>query len=120
MNYVDGFLLPLPKDKLDEYQKIAHRAGEIWMEHGAIAYWETVGDDLVNEGVTSFSESATCKDGEIPVFAWIIYPSREERDRINALVMADPRMDTMMDKDDPIFDFKRMAYGGFKAIVCHQ
>ena len=120
MTYVDGFLLPVPKDKIDEYQKVAHQAGAIWKEHGAIAYWETVGDDIAIDKVVHFSESAKCKENEIPVFAWIIYPSREERDRINALVMADPRLECLMDKDKPIFDFTRMAYGGFKTIVCHQ
>lgn len=120
MSYVDGFLLPLPKANLEKYQKVAQRSGEIWKEHGAIAYWETVGDDLAIEGMVNFSESAKCNADEVPVFAWIIYPSREDRDRINAAVMADPRLESLMDKDDPIFDFKRMAYGGFKTIVCHQ
>ena len=120
MTYVDGFLLPLPNDKIEEYQKIAFRAGEIWKEHGAIAYWETVGDDIAVDEMVNFSESAKCKTNEIPVLAWIIYPSREERDRINELVMADPRLNDLMDKSKPIFDFKRMSYGGFKTIVCHQ
>jgi uncharacterized protein YbaA (DUF1428 family) len=120
MNYIDGFLLPIAKDKLEAYQKVAYQAGEVWKEHGALGYWETVGDDLTAEGVVSFSDAAKCKENEVPIFAWIIYPSREARDQINAAVFADPRMNDMMDQNDPIFDCARMAYGGFKTIVCFE
>lgn len=119
-HYVDGFLLPVPQGRLEEYQKIANQAGAVWKEHGAIAYWECVGDDLNIEGMTSFKHSAGCKEGEIPVFAWIVYPSREERDRINKAVMEDSRMSCMMDDNNPIFDCARMAYGGFKELVRHE
>lgn len=119
-HYVDGFLLPLATERLSEYQKMANKAGAVWKEHGAIAYWECVGDDLDIQDVTSFRTSAGCKDNETVVIAWIIYPSREERDRINTLVMADPRLAEMCDKENPLFDFKRMAYGGFKSIVRYE
>lgn len=119
-HYIDGFLLPINTDKITEYQQMANKAGAVWMEHGALAYWECVGDDLNIEGMVSFKTSADCKDNETVVLAWIIYPSREERDRINAAVMADPRMNDMMDKSKPIFDFTRMAYSGFKDIVRYQ
>jgi uncharacterized protein YbaA (DUF1428 family) len=116
-HYIDGFLIPIAPEKLSEYQKIAHQAGAIWMEHGALAYWECVGDDLNIEGMTSFKTAANCKDSETVIFAWILYPSREERDRINALVMADPRLQNTMSPDSDVFDCTRMAYGGFKSIV---
>lgn len=119
-HYVDGFLLPINPEKIPEYQKIASKAGAVWMEHGALAYWECVGDDLTVEGMVSFKQAAGCKENETVVIAWIVYPSREERDRINAAVMADPRLNDMMDKDNPPFDFARMAYGGFKDIVRYQ
>lgn len=119
-HYIDGFLLPISPEKIPEYQKIAARAGAVWMEHGALAYWECVGDDLNIEGMVSFKQSAGCKENETVVMAWIIYPSREERDRINAAVMADPRLNDMMDKENPPFDFTRMAYSGFKDIVRYQ
>jgi uncharacterized protein YbaA (DUF1428 family) len=38
-HYVDGFLLPLASEKLAEYQQMANKAGAVWKEHGAIAYW---------------------------------------------------------------------------------
>ncbi len=119
-HYIDGFLLPIATDKLAEYQTMASTAGAVWKEHGAIAYWECVGDDLDVQDMTSFRTVAGCKDNETVVIAWIIYPSREERDRINALVMADPRLKEMCDENNPPFDFKRMAYGGFKTLVRYE
>lgn len=116
-HYVDGFLLPIAPEKITEYQQIASKAGAVWKDHGAIAYWECVGDDLDIQDMVSFRKAAGCNDNETVVLAWIVYPSREERDRINAAVMADPRLNDMMDKDNCPFDYRRMAFGGFKEIV---
>lgn len=113
--YVDGFLLSVPNDKLDTYQQMATKAGAIWKEHGALAYCECTGDDLDIEGMVSFKTSAAAREGETVVFAWIVYASRAERDRINAAVMADPRLKEQC--VEGVFDFKRMAYGGFKTLV---
>lgn len=113
--YVDGFLIPLPSDKLDEYKKIAEKAGEIWKEHGALDYCECIGDDLDIQDMVSFKSSANAGNNESVVFSWITYESREHRDAVNAAVMADPRMTEMMDSN--LFDCKRMAYGGFKMLV---
>lgn len=119
-HYIDGFLLPIAPEKIAEYQQMANKAGAVWKDHGAIAYWECVGDDLEIQDMVSFRKAAGCNDNETVVIAWIIYPSREERDRINAVVMADPRLADMCDKENPPFDFKRMAYGGFKSIVRYE
>lgn len=119
-HYIDGFLLPLPADKVDKYQAVASHAGAIWKEHGALAYWECVGDDLNIDEMVSFKTSAGCKEGETVVLAWIVYPSREERDRINAAVMADPRLESSMGDCKDLFDYRRMAYGGFKEIVRYE
>ncbi|MEN0036564.1 MAG: DUF1428 domain-containing protein [Cellvibrio sp.] len=119
-HYADCFLLPIAPEKIPEYQQMASKSGAVWKEHGAIAYWECLAEDLEHHDMTSFRTSAGCKDNETVVIAWIIYPSREERDRINALVMADPRLNEMCNKDNPPFDFKRMAYGGFKSIVRYE
>lgn len=116
-HYVDGFVVPVPLDKLDAYRRIAEQAGEIWMDHGALEYWECIGDDVKPGKLTSFPQSVQLQDGETVVFSWIVYPSREERDRINAAVMEDPRMEDMMDPKSMPFDGKRMFWGGFKSVV---
>jgi uncharacterized protein YbaA (DUF1428 family) len=89
MPYVDGFVLAVPTDKLDEYKKIAQTAGEVWMEHGALSYVECVADDVPYGELTSFPRSVQQKEGETVIFAWISYDSREARDEINKKVMAD-------------------------------
>jgi uncharacterized protein YbaA (DUF1428 family) len=115
--YVDGFVLPVSKDKVEEYRELAEKAGAIWKEHGALEYIEAVGDDLETADMVSFRTIAGAGDDETVVFAWIVYESREDRDRVNAAVMEDPRLKEDMEKHKGIFDYKRMAYGGFKAIV---
>lgn len=117
MAYVDGFLIPIPKRSIEEYRRIARKAGRIWREYGALEYRECVGDDLKVERVKSFSRSAGAKAGETVVFSWIVYKSRAHRDRVNAKVMADPRLAEMADGKNMPFDVRRMAYGGFKVLV---
>lgn len=115
--YIDGFLLPIKSENIEKYREIAQKSGEIWKEYGALEYIEAVGDDLEIEQMVSFNKSANSLDDEKVVLAFIVYESKEERDRINALVMADERLKEMCSPDDKTFDFTRMAYGGFKAIV---
>ena len=115
--YVDGFVVPLPKQKVDAYRRLARKAGKIWREHGALEYRECVGDDVKMGKVTSFPQSVKLKPGETVVFSWIVFKSRAQRDRINAKVMKDPRLANMMEETKMVFDTKRMGYGGFKTIV---
>lgn len=117
-SYVDGFVIPVPTDKVGEYMKIAKVACKIWKDHGALEYWECVGDDLQIEGMTtSFPKIAKAKEGETVIFSWIRYKNRKHRDKVNAAVMKDPRMAKFMEKNAMPFDCKRMAYGGFKSVV---
>ncbi|RYG11005.1 MAG: DUF1428 domain-containing protein, partial [Burkholderiales bacterium] len=113
--YVDGFVVPVPADKLDAYRKLARKAGKIWREHGALEYVECVADDVKPGKATSFPQSVKLKADEVVVFSWITYASRKERDRINAAVMADPRL-ASMGPDNMPFDGKRMFWGGFKTM----
>ena len=117
MAYVDGFVLPVPKRKLQAYRRMAAKAGKIWREHGALDFKECVADDVKPGKWTSFPQSVKLKRGETVMFSWIAYKSRAHRDRVNAKVMKDPRMVKMMDPMKEIFDLKRMAYGGFKVLV---
>jgi uncharacterized protein YbaA (DUF1428 family) len=111
MAYVDGFVLAVPRDKLDVYKALATTAGEVWREHGATSYVECVADDVPYGELTSFPRAVQAKDDEVVVFSWIVYRSREERDDVNAKVMADPRL--KHEPADMPFDGKRMIYGGF-------
>ena len=115
--YVDGFLLPVSLDRVADYRKVAQLAGEIWREHGALDYWECVGEELDIDGMISFRKLADAQDGETVVFAWIVYESKAARDAILPKVMEDPRLKASMDPNDPIIDFERMAYGVFREIV---
>jgi uncharacterized protein YbaA (DUF1428 family) len=115
--YADGFLLAVPRRKLDAYRKISQKAGKIWKEHGALEYVECVGDDLKVKTGVPFTKVGKAKSGEVVVFSWILYKSRADRDRINRKVMKDPRLASMMDPKSMPFEMKRMAYGGFKALV---
>jgi uncharacterized protein YbaA (DUF1428 family) len=116
MRYVDGFLLAVPKRKLQMYRRIAQRAGRVWRDHGALEYRECAGDDLKVKFGMSFARTAKLKAGETAVSSWIVYKSRAHRDRVNAKVMKDPRMQKLM-KDPMPFDIKRMSYGGFNVLV---
>jgi uncharacterized protein YbaA (DUF1428 family) len=117
MRYVDGFLIAVPKRKMQTYLRIARQAGKIWREHGVLEYRECVGDDLKVKFGTSFPRVAKAQSGETVVFSWIVYKSRAHRDRVNAKVMKDPRLNSMMDPKSMPFDMKRMSYGGFKVLV---
>lgn len=115
MAYVDGFLLPLSPDKVEAYRIQAESAGKIWMEHGALAFKECIGDDLTTEELVPFPQIIDTKDNETVIFSYIVFKDRQHRDAVNAKVMADPRLKEFSCED--IFDFKRMAYGGFKMLV---
>ncbi len=117
MSYVDGFVLPVPKKKIETYRRLAKLASKVWREHGALDYMECVADDVKPGKLTSFPQSVKLKAGETVVFAWIVYKSRTHRDRVNAKVMKDPRLAEMCHAGNMPFDAKRMIYGGFKKLV---
>ena len=115
--YVDGFVIPVPKKNLDAYNKMAQKAAKVWREHGALEVRECIADDVSVGKVTSFPRSVKLKDDETVIFSWITYKSRADRDRVNTKVMKDPRLADMMDPKDSPFDAKRMIYGGFAVAV---
>ena len=96
---------------------MSKKAGKVWREYGALDYREWVAEDVKVGKVTSFPRSVKLKPGETVVFSWITYKSRAQRDRINAKVMTDPRLKSMMDATSMPFDGKRMIYGGFESLV---
>ena len=117
MPYVDGFVVPVPKKKLNAYKSLARKAGKIWKEHGALEFHECVADDVKPGKWTSFPQSVKLKPDETVVFSWITYKSRAHRDRVNAKVMKDPRLAKMMNPKEMPFDGKHMIFGGFKVML---
>ena len=115
--YVDGFVVPVPKKNLAAYRSMARKAGKVWRDHGALEYVECVADDVKPGKLTSFPQSVKLKPDETVVFAWIVYKSRTQRDRVNAKVMKDPRLADMMDPKAMPFDAKRMFFGGFSVML---
>jgi uncharacterized protein YbaA (DUF1428 family) len=115
--YVDGYVLPLPKKSIKAYQSMAKKASKVWIDHGALEYRECVGEDFTVKMGVPFPRLAKAKPSETVVFAWIVYKSRAHRDKVNAKVMADPRLAKMIATTKMPFDMKRMSYGGFEVIV---
>lgn len=120
-NYIDGFVLPIPKEFIAEYKKAAEKIADVWIEYGAIAYFEFVGDDLTLDGTKSFLGTVEAKENEEIIFGWVVFPSKEIRDSANRKVPMDPRMKELVapliDSNKLIFDASRMIYGGFKSLV---
>ena len=116
MAYVDGYVLPVPKKNLAAYRKMAKLGAKVWKKHGALEYRECVGDDLKPKGMMGFPKVVKPKAGETVFFSYIVFKSRAHRDAVNKKVMKDPALEAMMGKKMP-FDFRRMAYGGFKVMV---
>jgi uncharacterized protein YbaA (DUF1428 family) len=120
-NYIDGFVFPVPRKYLVQYQRVAETVADIWKEYGALDYFEYVGEDLKLEGTRSFPELMDAKEDEVIVFGWVLFDSREARDLANERVAADPRMTGLIapltDPSRMVFNAKRMVYGGFEPLV---
>jgi uncharacterized protein YbaA (DUF1428 family) len=117
MPYVDGFVVAVPKNRLEEYRKLAGEMGNVWREYGALSYVEAVADDVPYGELTSFPRAVMRKEDETVIFSWITYQSRQHRDQVNEKVMADDRVKAHMEPGTMPFDGKRMIYGGFATIV---
>lgn len=115
MAYVDGFLMPVKKERLEDYKRMARLGEQVWKEHGALAYVECLPDDVSCGEVTSFPRAVQLQDDELVVFSWVVYPSREKRDEINKKVMDDPRFKEW--ENNMPFDGKRMIWGGFVPFI---
>jgi uncharacterized protein YbaA (DUF1428 family) len=115
MAYVDGFVVPVPKAKLEDYKKLARTASTVWLDHGALEYREWIADDVKPGKLTSFPQSVDMAEDETVVFAWISYESRAHRNAVNEKVRQDPRM--QMDPATWPFDGKRMIFGGFAPLL---
>ncbi len=114
MNYVDGYVVPVPQERVDDYVRIAGKMAKLYKEYGALSVTEAVADDAPMGKVTSFPRAVQMADDETVFFSYITYRDRAHRDEVNTKVMADPRVEVM--KDIPV-DGKRMIWGGFRIVV---
>ncbi|MEO7477658.1 MAG: DUF1428 domain-containing protein [Lysobacteraceae bacterium] len=117
MSYVDGFVVPVPKANLATYKRMSRKMAKVWRELGALEYRECVADDVKAGKLTSFPQAVKLKPDEVVVFSWIVYKTRTERNRINAMGMKDPRLAEMMNPKNLPFDGKRLVWGGFKMMI---
>ena len=117
MAYVDGYVVPVPKAKIDAYREMSTKAGKVWREYGALQFRECIADDVKPGKLTSFPQSVDLKPDETVMFSWIVFASRAARDEINEKVMKDPRLADMMDSKTLPCDAARMFYGGFDVLV---
>lgn len=120
-NYIDGFVLPVPRDRLQMYAEVSENVAKIWKEYGALEYFEYVSDESNLEGTRAFTDVVNTKEDETVIFGWVVFASREARDLANEKVASDPRMaeliGPLVKTARPIFDAKRMVYGGFRSLV---
>ncbi|WP_437502390.1 DUF1428 domain-containing protein [Sorangium sp. So ce1099] len=115
MSYVDGFVVPVPADKKEAYRALAEKAAAVFKKHGATRVVECWGDDVPDGKITDFKGAVKAQPGEVVVFSWIVWPSKEARDEGNKKVMEDPLMN--MDNETTPFDAKRMIFGGFDVLL---
>lgn len=113
--YVDGFVVPVKRHRIDEYRKLADKAGSIWTEHGALSVVESISDDIAPGRFTSFPQAVLLAEDEVVFFSWITFRDRAHRDEVNDKVMSDPRLTEEL--PDPPFSMDRMIYGGFEVLV---
>ena len=115
--YIDGFVIPVPKNKIAEYRRMAQLGRKVWTRHGALDYRECVGEDLKVKCGPGFPRGIKVRRGETVVFSYIVYKSRTHRDKVNAAVMKDPELCAGLDPNKMPFDWKRMLFGGFETLV---
>ncbi len=116
-SYIDAIVIPVPRAKLDTYKRMSEEWGKAHLRHGALYYSDAISDDAQPGKTTSFPQAVQLKDDEVIALAWVVYKSKEDRDRIGKAVMDDPQVKASMDPSNMPFDGKRMFWGGFQTIV---
>ncbi len=114
MSYVDGLVVPVRPENREAYRAMAAQAAEVFFDHGATRLVECWGDDVPDGKLTDFKGAVKAEEGEVVVFSWIEWPSKEARKTGMKSFMDDPRIASMRDMP---FDGKRMIFGGFDPIV---
>jgi uncharacterized protein YbaA (DUF1428 family) len=115
--YADVYLLPILTENVPAYKKMAAKAGKVFLKHGALRYREYVASDLnVVAGMVPFTRAVQLKPGETLVYAAVEFKSEAHRNKAMKAIFEDTELGAMMD-GKPLFDYKRMVYGGFAILV---
>jgi uncharacterized protein YbaA (DUF1428 family) len=115
MSYIDGFVIPVPTHRKEDYREMCARAALVFKEYGATRVVECWGDDVPDGKVTDFKGAVKAQGGETVVFSWVVWPSKAARDEGNKKIMTDPRLKESM--ADMPFDGQRMIFGGFELLL---
>lgn len=115
--YVDGYVIPIPKNKVNAYKKMAKMGCKAWMKHGALAYFECVGDEMNPPYGMSFHKMCKAKKNETVIFAFVVFKSKAHRKQVNAKVHKEFSQMPGAENFSMPFDPSKMAYGGFKTLV---
>ena len=115
--YVDGFVIPMPKKNLKKYKKMAQLGKKTWMKHGALDYYECVGDDMNMMGGAGMGFKKMCKlkPTETVVFAYIVYKNKAHRNKVNKAVHKE--FSDMGGEMEMPFDMSKFSVAGFKVVV---
>jgi uncharacterized protein YbaA (DUF1428 family) len=116
-HYLDIVVIPVARAKLDEYKRLSPEWGKAHLRHGALYFCDSIGDDVQPGKMTSFPQAVQLKDDEVVAVSWVVYKSKEDRDRIGKAVMDDPQLKAQMDPSKMPFDGKRMFWGGFQTVI---
>lgn len=111
MNYIDGYVMSILTKDVEAYRRLASNAADVWIDHGALEYSQCITDEA-----PGFTQHFSLNSDEAMLLCWIVYKSREDRDRINAEALHDPRIARLDPKTMP-FNGERLIFGGFKPLV---
>jgi len=112
--YVDAYVMPVPKSKVDEYRTFSKKISDFVKKHGAVEYVDCIADDVKPGKQTSFPQAVQLGNEETVMLSWAVYRSREDRDRVMKAMMDEPSFKDM-GKAMPV-DGKRMFMGGFRVL----
>jgi uncharacterized protein YbaA (DUF1428 family) len=112
--YVDGFVVPVPEGKREDYRALASKMAKVFRQHGATRVIEAFGDDVPKGEVTDFYRAVKAEEGEGVVYSFIEWPDKATRDEAWKAIMSD---ESLKPQGDMPFDGKRMFWGGFEKIV---
>ena len=112
-DYTDGFVVPVPETKTEDYRELASKMAKVFRQHGATRVVEALSDDVPKGKVTDFYRAVKAEDGEKLVFSFVEWPDKATRDEAWKKIMAD---ESLKPEGDMPFSGQRMFWGGFEPI----